>query len=202
MIACPHIDQALRDGCRLHGFRSGGGLRVIRVERGGEHGKRGPDLIGYGEHPHAEAALRHAEADVKAGGRPYKEVYGGEQPHYVTGSSSASSRLDEVLLSGGDFDAWAEVDGTIVATTERTRQQDFPKDLITEVEHSRQTARFEARGYIFDLVPADVGVWIKVASCPEGGSERAATWYEEVRTGRGATLAEAMAALDTAEPSA
>ena len=59
-----HLQQALRNGAKLHAFLSGGGLRVVRLEKGGK-------LLGYGEHPYIEEALRHADEDTEAGGRPY-----------------------------------------------------------------------------------------------------------------------------------
>lgn len=95
------IEQALRYGCRLHAFRSGAGLRVVRIEKDG-------DLVGYGEHPHASDALSHANEDILAGGRPYDEVYGCLKPHYLTGSSSANDELDLWLLQGHTFDVRCE----------------------------------------------------------------------------------------------
>ena len=44
------IEKALKENCKIHGFSSGGGLRVIRIEKG--------DLLrGYGEHPHLEELM-------------------------------------------------------------------------------------------------------------------------------------------------
>lgn len=96
----PGLEQALRDGCKVHAFRSGGGLRVIRITT------KDGQLKGYGEHPQVEDALSHANEDFLAGGRPYQEVYGGSKPNYLTGSSEPTSPLDDWLLHGHTFDAW------------------------------------------------------------------------------------------------
>jgi hypothetical protein len=101
------IDQALRAGCRLHTFRSGGGLRVVRLENKGK-------LKGYGEHPDIREALVHTCEDYIAGGRPYKEVYGKIYPNYLTGSSSPSCELDIWVLHGHTFDAWMEGNDVVV----------------------------------------------------------------------------------------
>lgn len=93
----PNIDKALRDGCRVRGFRSGGGLRVIRVE------DAAGQLKGYGEHPNVLEALTHADEDYAAGKRPYEEVYGKLYLHYLTGTTEVDSMLDGVLLRGGKF---------------------------------------------------------------------------------------------------
>lgn len=97
------IEQALKGGCRLHAFRSGGGLRVVRIEEAGT-------LKGYGEHPHVSEALIHANDDAVAGGREYSQVYGGAKPLYLTGSSVPESGLDDWLMHGNTFDAYSEAD--------------------------------------------------------------------------------------------
>lgn len=101
-----HITTALQAGARLRAFRSGGGLRVVRIERG----KRGGKLIGYGEHPHIQEALNLTNKTLRPviGRMPKRSVY-------MTGASSADGPLDEWILCGHTFDAWAESDGTIVA---------------------------------------------------------------------------------------
>lgn len=75
----PHLEKALKDGAKIHCFRSGGGLRVVRVEKLGK-------LISYGEYLYFPGALAHAENDF---GLNYEEQYGGENArheHYLTGA--------------------------------------------------------------------------------------------------------------------
>lgn len=91
------IPKALKDGCLIHGFRSGGGLRVICISKGNKD-------KGYGEHPDVMDALKHAAEDYLAGHRSYKYVYGKKYVHYLTGSSTPSCTLDEMLLRGYSFD--------------------------------------------------------------------------------------------------
>lgn len=97
LVKYPNLSKALKDGDCLHGFRSGGGLRVVHLNYASKTG-------GYGEHPHIETALEYAEDDLKVGGRKYKDFYGPMVDHYITGDSNPSSQLDEFILQGRDFD--------------------------------------------------------------------------------------------------
>ncbi len=85
-----NLDRALQDGCVVRAFRSGGGVRVVRVERD-------ENLVGYGEHPHIEEALELAN-------RSYPDP-NFEGDYYFTGSPQASSKLDAHLLRGRKFRA-------------------------------------------------------------------------------------------------
>ncbi|HLC81324.1 MAG TPA: hypothetical protein VJH68_01585 [Candidatus Nanoarchaeia archaeon] len=95
------IDQALQDRKILRAFRSGGGLRVVRIE----DSRDGP-LRGYGEDPNLMPALHDASDDYLAGGREYSEVYDKLKPHYLTGTTQAEDRLDLWVLQGHKL--WAE----------------------------------------------------------------------------------------------
>jgi hypothetical protein len=97
----PAIHKTLQEGGRMHAFLSGGGLRVIRIEKD-------QDLIGYGESPNIEEALSYLEEDCSAGGRNYREVYGKIHPHYLTGSCSSTSTLDDWIRQGHTFNCWYE----------------------------------------------------------------------------------------------
>lgn len=75
----PNLENALKEGANIHVFRSGGGLRVVRLEKKGK-------LISYGEHPYFSTALSHAESDF---GLSYEEQYNpenGKHIHYLTGA--------------------------------------------------------------------------------------------------------------------
>ncbi len=100
------IEQALKDGCKICAFRSGGGLRVVSI-------KKDDESKGYGEHPQLEDALSHAQEDFLVGHKPYKEVYGVTKPHYITGSSTPTGPLDEWILRGHTFDVWQDGDEII-----------------------------------------------------------------------------------------
>lgn len=93
-----HIEKALKDGATMTCFRSGGGLRVVCIDKKGKNGK--DKLIAYGEHPHIENALLHAEEDLRDGFLEYKKKYDGKHhTHYLTGSMSQSSPLDGMILA-------------------------------------------------------------------------------------------------------
>jgi len=102
------ISAALKCGCRLHAFRSGGGLMVVRISETGEK------LKGYGEHPHIDEALDYADEDCLAGGRKYTDVYGKIHPHYLTGTNEATSPLDAWIKRGRTFDAYCKDDEFVV----------------------------------------------------------------------------------------
>ena len=137
------IDKALREGCKLHTLLSGGGLRVVRIEKNGE-------LKGYGEHPHIEDALSHANEDFLAGNRPYDEVYGNTKPHYLTGSSTSTSPLDHWLLQGNNFDAWQDNDSVVFQLKGLTRVE-APKELLDEVLRTGTPTTWEHRGYTYHI---------------------------------------------------
>ena len=96
------LKDMLRSGCRIRGFRSGGGLRVIRIEDADGKDK------GYGEHPDVLVAIEHALEAFASGGRTYKEQYMNDDSlytHYLTGTSTVSCPLDGWLLRGHSFSA-------------------------------------------------------------------------------------------------
>ncbi len=119
----PGIHEALRNGCRGHAFSSGGGLRVISFSKDDEE-------KAYGEHPHIEEALLHADEDYLAGRRPYKEVYGKKYPHYLTGDTVSTSNLDYWVRQGHRFDVWQ--DGGSVVVELRGLSQTKVSDAIQE----------------------------------------------------------------------
>lgn len=108
MMDLTHLEQALKNGAKLHGFRSGGGLRVFSVKRDGVD-------IGYGEHPAALDALAHVNLWLEQDPAPtYKEFYGGKFPHYLTGSTHSSDALDAWLKRGSTVDAYQNGEGVVV----------------------------------------------------------------------------------------
>ncbi len=135
------IEKALAIGARISAFSSGGGLRVIRLNKNGE-------LIGYGEAPHVEEALQYADEDFTAGGLPYKEVYGSgkKHPHYLTGSSDSTSNLDHWLRRGNSFDCWFD-DEQVVFRLDGYGHEEIPEDIKRLAEENPGTAvRYELRG--------------------------------------------------------
>lgn len=186
-----NIQIAMAIGAKLHGFRSGGGLRVIRVEMSGR-------LIGYGEHPSADEALRHADEDVLAGGRPYKEVYGGKYEHYLTGSSEVTSALDAVLLRGGTCDAWAEF-GLVVFEATFTEEVKFPEDVLRDVYAGATRRWSDGEGYEFEFTPmrfpnGEMGAQVTTLKRPDGADSFNDTYRKRTRRGLGKTFAEALLA--------
>lgn len=190
----PGINAALDAGCRLHAFLSGGGLRVLRLELNGK-------LKGYGEHPNVEDALTHVSEDYLAGGRAYNEVYGGTHPHYMTGSSSSSTRLDSWLLRGATFDAWQEGDD-IVFQFKGSGENKSPEDLSQKVQNEGTVTWTSKRGVIYEATPTrfasgEMGTSTRVVSSPEG--VRPWMWHT-TRTGRGKDFFGALAKAFEAEP--
>lgn len=122
------LETALKDGCKLHAFSSGGRLRVVTLEK--EKAK------GYGEHPTLEEAIRHAVEDYKAGGRPYKEVYGKLYDHYMTGAYPANEGnitvmdlLDRHVFRGSPLDVSSK-EGKIVVELTNTCHLETPPEVM------------------------------------------------------------------------
>jgi len=92
----PNLEEALLGGAKIHIFRSGGGLRVVRVN--GKDGK----LISYGEHPYLSVALSHAENDF---GLSYDEQYSNGQAkheHYLSGAYPMPFDPIDIYVHGGN----------------------------------------------------------------------------------------------------
>lgn len=193
------IEKALKEGCKLHAFRSGGGLRVVTIDKDEE-------TKGYGEHPHVEDALSHANEDFLAGGRPYNEVYGenGLKPGYLTGSSTPTNSLDSWLLQGHIFDAWQDGDnitfqfkGLIIGKT--------PKAICDEVLRSGEPVTWENRGYTyrstkFRFPNGEYGVSSEVIKSPKDKKPNSDPWmYYITKTGHGKDLWTAMGKAFEAE---
>jgi hypothetical protein len=184
------IDQALKDGCRLHAFRSGGGLRVVRLEKDGK-------LKGYGEHPQVEDALSHTNEDFLAGGRPYDQVYGVSKPHYLTGSSHATSDLDHWLMQGHTFDAWQNGAGVVFQLKGLARVE-TPKEIIDRVLETGRAETWTHRDYTYRIFKShlpngDPCTLSQVVKSPKGKKNNSDCWmYYITKTGHGADFTEAM----------
>lgn len=195
------IDQALSTiqrhlfDANLHAFLSGGGLRVIRVEKDGK-------LIGYGEHPSVIDALIHTAEDLEAGGRPYNEAYGPEGCYtsYLTGSSTPDSPLDAWVRKGSTFDAFIDVDEAVVVLKGH-HQMHLPKEIQERVIKTGKKEYYEERGWKFSVKPftfpgnGEKGVSIVTLRKPEdrpNAKSHRATFYPVTKTGRGRTLGEAI----------
>lgn len=190
----PGIDAALAAGCRLHAFRSGGGLRVLRLELDGK-------LKGYGEHPNVEDALTHVSEDYLAGGRVYNEVYGGTHCHYMTGSSSPSTDLDAWILRGRTFDAWQEGD-EIVFELRGMEDSKTPEGLLQKVQDQGSFTWTSERDVTYRAIlikfpNGEPGTSIEVVSGPSGLD---AWMWHAVRTGRDPDFFGAMAKAFEAKP--
>jgi hypothetical protein len=188
------IGGTLRAGGRLHGFRSGGGLRVLRVERDGE-------LIGYSEHPNVTDAMRILAEDLRAGGRDYAAVYGPIETPYLTGSSTPDGDLDAWLLRGCTFDACGE-GAEIVAALQGWQHHETPKDIAARAM-AGETIEYEANGMRYEASPTRFpnGEAAMSTRCLSETKTGADPWMWRIKqTGRGADLATAVAAAFASEP--
>jgi hypothetical protein len=186
------IDRALNEGNRLHGFRSGGGLRVIRLEQEGK-------LTGYGEHPSADEALKHTDEDFLAGGRDYHEVYGKLNPHYLTGSHEVTSPLDGWLLQGHTVDAHRTDEGNVRVELTGLTETRQPQAVLDQAKALRRPIVWMERGFTYEttydphLFPnGDEGHSTKVLDVPEGKDQHRAWMYYRTKTGEGKAFNEAL----------
>lgn len=172
------ISYALRDGAHLHGFRSGGGLRVIRLEKP-RHG----NLLGYGEHPYIEQAFDYCEEDIQAGTRNYKEVYGVIHDHFLTGCSTPSSEVDRWMLAGRELDI--NFNGDLFTFDGKHSVNSIPRKVTDRVAQTRQAEWFkDHRGFLFEIIPfvfpgnGEHGSSAKTIVTPPGYQEHDAYRYE------------------------
>jgi hypothetical protein len=187
----PGIHQALADGCLLHAFSSGGGLRVVHLKLEGK-------TKGYGEHPHIEEALKYLEEDFLAGGRPYNEVYGKSKAHYLTGATLSTSNLDWWIRKGSTFDCWQEND-EIVVVLEGCAQTETPKEVEEQIERTGAAVQWRHRDYLYqtersNFPNGDPCLSTKIIKTPPGKAGRGSDpWmYPITKTGRGQNFWEAM----------
>lgn len=186
------LEKGLRAGLKMHAFRSGGGLRVVRLEN------KKKSLKGYGEHYAVEVALDHLAEDYEAGQRNYNDVYGEDKlyPHYLTGSSGANSQLDHWLLRGCTFDAY-EAEGEIVFELHGYEDTQHPEG-VEERARAGEVIQWSNRGYVYESASSNFcggGVSTRIVSSPEGKNSGSDPWmYEIVKTGRAPTLAQAIEA--------
>lgn len=183
------IETFLDEKTKLHAFLSGGGLRVIRVEREQQ-------LIGYGEHPNVHDALRILAEDLEEGGRPYNEVYGKIELHYLTGSSMPEDCLDAWIRKGSTFDAYKKGD-MFFCELHGYDQQETPKDISKRALEGSTERWTSDRGVVFEtsairFANGEVGTSTRIVECPENISHHKAWMWEAVHKGRGITLASAI----------
>ena len=90
------IQEALFEGVKLRSFRSGAGLRVVRLEKEDK-------VVGYGEHPYMADALTHANQDYLDGHLTYEQQYSGENAkhtHYLTGATPTGQDELDMWIGG------------------------------------------------------------------------------------------------------
>lgn len=189
------IEKALREGGQLHAFMSGGGLRVLRIEKG----KRGGKLIAYGEHPTVDEAFRILGDDFKAGGRDYNKVYGKIEEHYLTGQSMPEGELDAWIRKGSTFDA-RFTKGEFVFELTGLEDSRTPDDTVKRCTAGETVKWTDERGVTYECSPSrfpngEACCSTRIVSRPKGMKEHRAWMYYATRTGKGLTLE---AAIDAA----
>lgn len=178
------VKEALQDGYKLHGFTSGGRLRVLTLEKGKQKY--------YGEGVDFYAALRILGDDVVAGGRKYKDVYGeGKiEPAYWTGRyPDNGDAVDTWFYQGHGFDAYWE-DGKVIVKLIKRNLLRTPSSIVTMVTRWGKCVEWKFKDYETVYVSA-VGERGGCSTSAEGdGSD---PWFKEiVFEGRGNDLSVAI----------
>lgn len=130
----PAIQEQLRQGNHMHIFRSGGGLRVVRIEKE----KYGGKLLGYGEYCNVEEALDIA--DCKLAGEKSKYTI-----QYLTGSCTNSSKLDQWVRCGYDTNFRFE-NGKFVFMSHMNLDIRTPKKIVDRVINTGNSEEWEFEG--------------------------------------------------------
>jgi hypothetical protein len=197
------LDDALRTGGRMSAFRTGGGLRVVRVEQPETAPKpakstRDPEPIAYGEHPHIDEALRIAADDFRAGGRRYKDVYGPIEGHYWTGDSCPNSDIDAYILCGDSLAAHY-LDGVFTCVIRSTAAYQTPEDIAARAMAGETITWTDPRGFTRVATPSrfpngDLGCTVRVTGRPEAAHYLRDHRWPVTRTGQAASFIEALRA--------
>lgn len=177
------IEKALRDGCHVRGFLSGGRLRVVRIELNHQ-------LKGYGEHPNVMDALSHANEDYLAGGRPYDKVYGGSKPHYVTGSHESNHPLDRWLLQGSKFDGRRDQEHVVVQL-EGYAELRYDLEAAKLALEKAPVYEFTQRGFVYHVQRSGDGFSAHVVPGEPRSSKKDPWMWEITKTGHGKSFWEA-----------
>lgn len=128
---------------RLYFFRSGGGLRVGRLE---DCATTTEKLLGYGEDIQFEPALLAVEENMQ--GKPYKT-------EYWTGTSEASSNIDRWILMGHSFEIRNLRGGDQPWHFESKFSHDLNfKQYHEEVAKTRKAITKEIDGIVYSFEPS------------------------------------------------
>lgn len=143
-----HLEKSLKEnsGSKIHGFRSGGGLRVLRLEDNQKN------LMAYAEAPNFDTAIIYLMEDLAASGRKYEDVYGKIYPHYLTGTTEISSNIDHWLLSGRSFDIQYLYQRSFYFKSEFSHSIEY-REVADRVTESRKDEVFETDGIIYHCSP-------------------------------------------------
>jgi hypothetical protein len=182
------VTAALKKG-KFHGFRSGGGLRVFRIDKGNK-------CVAYGEHPNAMEALALLARDSTVGGRVYGKVYGVLHPHYLTGSSAPEGELDHWILQGNTIDANVS-EGVVTVVLEGYGEFRTPTNIYEQARKRPGVPIVHTnRGFTFETTSSST----RCVGTPEGKAEHRAWMWQEARTGMGASFFEAFDKALAANP--
>ena len=102
------IEKALAQGLELHADTSGSGLRVVTVEQVIDpENKAKNKVVAHASHYSLDIALAMVAQELASGRKP-------KAPRYLTGTTSATSRLDDWVLQGNSLMATADRDGVLI----------------------------------------------------------------------------------------
>ena len=185
------INKALKDGCRIHAFRSGGGLRVVRIED--SKGK----LQGYGEHPYVSIALKHVDENYRTK-LSYSKQYSSrtsKYSHYLTGAyPTGTDMLDSWVYQGHTFDAYLK-DKKIVVELDGCKNDNIPSEIQNAVLETKKPMTWtDKRGItrltkIYTFANGSEGTSSKVIDNPQN---KKTVFYTIKKTGIGNTFEEAV----------
>jgi len=193
-----NVQEALSAGATMHAFRSGGGLRVFRIEKDQEE-------VGYGEHPNAQDALAHLELWLQEDNPTYEEFYGGKFPHYLTGNNTPGScKLDAWLSKGGTLDSFKVGKSVVVELHEWATATPPDEVTVPVVSGEKPYTTWENRGYKFMITPVTFangarGYRMATTSVPRHKRFSDSTFYKIVKRGHGSTFWEALESALVAE---
>lgn len=138
-------------------------------------------------------ALIHLENDCLFGGDHFKESgYSKFYTNYFTGSPTATSNLDFLILQGLTFDCWQEGEETVFQF-HGTQTFNFPKWIYKAIENRPIIYLKDERGFVLKFEKNLKKVTTKVINSPKGRNlKEFYDCWDFTKTGRGADFWKAM----------
>jgi len=182
------IKDALSDGYKMHGFTSGGRLRVLSLT------KEGTKKEYYGEGIDFHSALRILSDDVVAGGREYKDVYGDgkiETAYWTGRYPDPGDVIDTWFYQGYGFDVeYDNENNHVVVKLVKKHLVRTPENIVSTVTKWKKSVKWKFKDFDNTYVSS---LGDRGGCCTSADDVGSDPWFKEMYfEGKGNDLSVAM----------